>query len=71
MKHILYIYSEITIKGGADKVLTEKANYLATHGYRITILTESQMGRPMSFQCLILTANTLMDYSDDYGSTTR
>lgn len=50
MKHILYIYSEITIKGGADKVLTEKANYLATHGYRITILTESQMGRPMSFQ---------------------
>ena len=50
MIHILYIYSEITIKGGTDKVLTEKANYLATHGYRVTILTESQMGRPLSFE---------------------
>lgn len=50
MIHILYIYSEITIKGGTDKVLTEKANYLATHGYRVTIITESQMGRPLSFE---------------------
>lgn len=48
--HILYIYSEITIKGGADKVIVEKANYLATHGYQVTIITESQMGRPTSFE---------------------
>ena len=27
--HILYIYPEFTIKGGADKVIIEKANYLA------------------------------------------
>ena len=50
MSHILYIYSEISIKGGTDKVLVEKANYLATHGYQITIITESQMGRPTSFK---------------------
>lgn len=48
--HIIYIYPEITIKGGADKVIVEKANYLATYGYQVTLITESQMGRPTSFE---------------------
>lgn len=47
--HILYIYSEITIMGGTDKVLVQKANYLAHHGYQVTVVTEAQMGRPLSF----------------------
>lgn len=47
--HVLYIYPEITIKGGADRVIVEKANYLAEHGYQVTIVTESQMGREPSF----------------------
>lgn len=47
--HILYIYAEVTIKGGTDKVLVEKANWLVNHGYEVTILTEAQMGRPLSF----------------------
>ena len=47
--HILYIYSEISIMGGTDKVLVEKANYLATHGYQVTVVTEAQMGRKLSF----------------------
>ena len=47
--HILYIYSEITIKGGADKVIVEKANYFATHGFQVTLVTEAQMGRELSF----------------------
>ena len=47
--HILYIYAEITIKGGTDKVLVEKANWLINHGYEVTIVTEAQMGRPLSF----------------------
>jgi glycosyltransferase involved in cell wall biosynthesis len=47
--HILYIYSEITILGGTDKVLIQKANYLANHGYQVTVVTEAQMGRPLSF----------------------
>lgn len=46
---ILYIYSELTIKGGADRVIAEKANYLAEHGYQVTIVTESQMGRELAF----------------------
>lgn len=47
--HILYIYSEITIKGGADKVIVDKANYFAQNGYNITLVTESQLGRELSF----------------------
>ena len=35
----------MTIKGGTDKVLSDKANYLVEHGFDITIVTESQMGR--------------------------
>ena len=46
---IAYIYTELTISGGADRVLTDKANYLAEHGYDITIITETQMGRPIVF----------------------
>ena len=46
---ILYIYSELTIKGGADKIIIEKANYFVRHGYEVTIVTESQMGRPLAF----------------------
>ena len=46
---IIYIYTQLTISGGADKVLTDKANYLAEHGYDITIITESQMGKPVVF----------------------
>ena len=47
--HILYIYAEVSIKGGTDKVLVEKANWLVNHGYEVTIVTEAQMGRPLSF----------------------
>lgn len=49
MLHIVYIYPEITIKGGADKVIVEKANYFASHGYMVTLVTEAQMGRELSF----------------------
>lgn len=47
--HITYIYSELTIKGGADKIIIEKANYFVRKGYEVTIVTEAQMGRPMAF----------------------
>ncbi len=47
--HILYIYPEFTIKGGADKVIIEKANYFVRHGYEVTMVTEAQLGRPLSF----------------------
>lgn len=51
-KKIMYIFSELTIKGGTDKVLTDKANYLSEHGYNVTIVTEAQMGKPPVFPLL-------------------
>ena len=48
-KSIAYIYSQLAINGGTDRILTDKANYLANHGYEITIITESQMGKPIVF----------------------
>ena len=46
---IMYIYAELTIKGGTDKVLSDKASYLTEHGYDVTIVTEAQMGREPIF----------------------
>lgn len=46
---IAYVFSELTTKGGTDKVLSDKANYLVEHGYDILIITESQMGREPVF----------------------
>ena len=37
---IVYIYSTIATKGGTERMITEKANYLANHfGYDVTIIT--------------------------------
>lgn len=46
---LLYIYSEFTIKGGADRIIIEKANYFVNHGYSVTVVTESQLGREIAF----------------------
>ena len=46
---IVYVFSELTIKGGADRIIIEKANYFALRGHEVIIVTESQMGRPTSF----------------------
>ena len=48
-KSIIYIYSQLTISGGTDRILTDKANYLVNHGYNVTIITESQLGRPLVY----------------------
>lgn len=47
---IAYIYTALTTFGGVDRVLTEKANYLAdTLGHDVYIITDSQAGRPPVF----------------------
>jgi glycosyltransferase involved in cell wall biosynthesis len=47
---IAYIYPALTTMGGADRVVTEKANYFAeTCGYQVFIITAHQMGAPLSF----------------------
>jgi glycosyltransferase involved in cell wall biosynthesis len=47
---IAYIYPALDTVGGADRVLTEKANYLANEcGYDIYIITTHQNGKPLFF----------------------
>ena len=46
---VVYIYTSFTIAGGADRVVIEKANYLAEHNYDVTIVTDSQQERAPFF----------------------
>jgi len=66
---ILYIYPELTIKGGADKVIVEKANYFSTHGIEVVIVTESQMGRPTAFHLepSVKHIDMGLDFNKQYG----
>jgi len=65
---IFYIYTALLTKGGADRVLTEKANWLAEHGYEITIITDTQMGRvpvfPLSSKVIL--HDLAIDFSQEY-----
>ena len=70
-KKIMYVFSELTTKGGTDKVLTDKANYLSEHGYDITIVTESQMGRapvfPLSSKVKLIDIG--LDFNKQYAQS--
>ncbi|MGL5273191.1 MAG: glycosyltransferase family 4 protein, partial [Phocaeicola sp.] len=47
---IAYLYTALRTMGGADKVITQKANYLAERmGYEVYIITDSQKGEPPIF----------------------
>lgn len=47
---IVYIYTALTLMGGVDRVLINKANYLAdTLGYDVYIITDSQCGKTTVF----------------------
>lgn len=47
---ILYLYSNLTTVGGADRILIQKANYFAeVYSYDVYIITDSQTGRPTTF----------------------
>lgn len=66
---IFYIYTALLTKGGADRVLTEKANWLSEHGYEVGIITDSQMGRPPIFPLSpkVKLINLDIDFSKEYG----
>lgn len=66
---IFYIYTALLTKGGADRVLTEKANWLAEHGYEVGIITDSQMGRPPIFPLSpkVNLINLDIDFAKEYG----
>lgn len=47
---IVYLYTTLTTMGGADRIIIQKANYLAgTNKHKIYIITDSQEGRPVVF----------------------
>lgn len=66
---IYYIYTALVTKGGADRVITEKANWLAEHGHDIAIITDTQMGRepvfPLSPKVKLI--DLAVDFSQEYG----
>lgn len=47
---IAYLYPSLNTVGGADRIITEKANYLADrYGYEVYIITAHQLGKPLFF----------------------
>lgn len=66
---VFYVYTALLTKGGADRVLTEKANWLAEHGYEVGIITDTQMGRPPVFPLspMVKLINLDIDFSKEYG----
>lgn len=66
---VTYIYTALVTKGGADRVITNKANWLAEHGYDVMIVTDTQMGRapvyPLSDKVKL--HDLAIDFSLEYG----
>ena len=66
---IYYIYTALVTKGGADRVIAEKANWLAEHGHDIVIVTDTQLGRepifPLSSNVKLI--DLAVDFSKEYG----
>ena len=47
---IVYLYTSLTTVGGADRIVIQKANYLAdVMGHEVYVITDSQTGRAVIF----------------------
>lgn len=66
---IYYIYTALVTKGGADRVIAEKANWLAEHGHDIAIVTDTQLGREPAFPLSpkVKLIDLAIDFSKEYG----
>ena len=66
---IYYIYTAIVTKGGADRIIIEKANWLAEHGHEIAIVTDTQLGREPAFPLSpkVKLIDLCVDFSKEYG----
>jgi len=63
---IAYIYPSLTTVGGADRVVTEKANYFAdVYGYDVFLITAHQNNQPLSFP--LSTNVTLIDLGVNFN----
>ena len=66
---ITYIYTALVTKGGADRVITNKANWLADNGFDVMIVTDTQLGRPPVFPLSnkVVLYDLAIDFSLEYG----
>ena len=66
---IFYIYTALVTKGGADRVIAEKANWLSEHGHEIAIVTDTQLGREPAFPLSpkVKLIDLAIDFSKEYG----
>lgn len=66
---IYYIYTALVTKGGADRVIAEKANWLAEQGHDIAIVTDTQLGREPAFPLSpkVRLIDLAIDFSKEYG----
>lgn len=64
---ICYCLAGTFNSGGMERVITNKANYLAGKGYEVLIITTEQKGRPsfFSLHSAIRTLDLGINYSDD------
>lgn len=46
---IIYCYPNIEYRGGIERVIANKANYLVQHNCEVCIVTTDQRGRPNVF----------------------
>ncbi len=72
---IFYIYYSLTTVGGADRVIVEKANYLAENGHEVAIVTTSQNGRepffPLSPKARMISIDIDFDRQYRYNTVLR
>ena len=66
---LFYIYTALTTKGGADRVLSEKANWLSEHGYDVCVVTDTQLGREPIYPLVngVRIIDLGIDFSQEYG----
>ena len=69
--HILYNIAGLYRPAGMERVLTDKANWLVSHGHRVTILTTEQQGRPNAFplDAHVQTQDLAIGYEDNNGGS--
>jgi len=68
---IVYNIAGLYRPSGMEKILTDKANWLAAHGYEVTIITTEQRGRPDAFplDSRIERRDLAIGYEDNNGAS--
>jgi len=69
---LVYLIHSLNLKGGMERVLTLKANYLAERlGYDVTIVTARMKGRPYGFPLSPAVKHMDLDANDRFGTQRR